>query len=321
MSKDLKDIVYDINKITGDDIAILGDSEKNESIEFMPTGIMQLDDSIGGGFPRGRITEINGLPSTAKSSLCLQFVKKAQQEGHQCIYIDTEYALDLDFAAKLGIELDKMIMVRPNSGEEVFSTIDKLLRDDFSGVIIVDSTSGIVPRGDIEAEAGKYMIGSQAKLISMELRKLVGPLSKNKATLVFISQLRMNILGGQYDPYTTPGGMSLKFYTSLSIQLKKTGVKKKGEETIGMVIEVKVKKNKVSRPNGRCELTFMFDEGFSTEDDVLNLGEAKGIIKIEGNTYYYKEQKLGVGINRARDFLKKNPTISSEILQELTIQK
>ncbi len=316
--KETKDIVDEINQLAGKDIAIWGDHDSVDKVDPLPTGILPLDWAIGiGGLPKGRIVEIKGLPSTGKSSLCLGIIKNAQKSGIQCAYIDAEFALDMDFAEKLGVKVEDLAIIRPDCGEEAFTAIDKLLRDKSVGLIIVDSISGLVPRGDIEAEVGKYMIGSQARMVSMELRKIVGPLSKSGAVIIFINQYRMNILGGQYDPYTTPGGMSLRFYTSVSLEIKRDGIVKQGDEPIGYSALINIKKNKVGRPNGKCNVTFLFDEGFSASADIIDMGEKSGVILREGNSYFYGKDKLGVSLNKTRDYLKENPVIADEILQKI----
>jgi len=319
MAKEAKDIVDEINGITGGKVATWGDDDQFEG-GWQSTGILPLDYAIGKGFPKGRITEIRGLPSTGKSSLCLNLIKRAQADGVQCVYIDAEYTFDSEFAESMGVKVSDLAIVRPDCGEQAFEVMYKVLRERSAGVIIVDSTSSLVPRGDIESEAGKNMIGSQARLISMELRKIVPVLSASEAVIVFISQYRMNIMGSQYDPYTTPGGMALRFYTSVSIEIKRTGYVKKSEDIIGYQAKLVVKKNKVGRPHGSCEVTFLNEGGFSAEADVIELGEKSGVIVRDGNSYLYGDLKLGASLAKARDHLKENPALASEIISKITAQ-
>lgn len=312
--KTAEDIVKAINAISGEKIAKWGDDETIDKVEFLSSGMLPLDLAIGGGLPKGRILEVKGLFSTGKSSLCLNIIKNLQKQDIQCIYIDAEYTLDVDFATQLGVDLEKLVVIQPNCGEDAFAAIDKIVRGDKPSFIVVDSVSGLVPRGDIEAEPGKYMIGSQAKLMSMEIRKILKPLSKSGSILVFINQLRMNIAVGSYTPYTTPGGMALRFYTSVSIEIRRNGVLKKGDEITGYTAKLKITKNKVGKPNGECEVTFMNEGGFSTESDVITLGEQTGIITKEANSYFYKGEKIGGSLNKARDYFKSNPNLAQEIL-------
>lgn len=318
MKKNPEDIVNIINKAAGKDIASYGKDKKEEKIEALPTGILPLDLCTGiNGLPKGRIVEVSGLPSCGKSTLCLGMIANNQKEGLTCAYIDAEYALDLDYAANLGVDVDSLIIIQPDSGEEAFEAIERLVRDKAADIIIVDSVSALSPKAELEAETGRPTMGAQARLMAQGLRKIVSPLAKSGTILFFINQLRMNIMGGQYDPYVTPGGMSLRFYTSVRMEIKRKNQMKVGEETIGYEIEIKISKNKVGKPMGIAKTHMVFGEGFSAAMDLLMMATEEEVVTKQGNTYLFKEEKIGVGLGKATNALKSNPELFAQILSEL----
>lgn len=324
MKKEIKSIeetIKEINKESGEKLAFLG-KDASQEVEVISTGIMPLDWAFGcGGLPKGRIIEIHGLQSSGKTSLCLGIISNFQKKGLPCAFIDAEYALNLEHARNIGVDTDKLVIIQPDTGEQAFEAIEKLIKNDAAKLIIVDSASALVPRAVIEAETGKPTMGSQARLISQGLVKLIGPASKNGTIIIILNQLRANIMGGQYDPYTVTGGMALRFYASIIMSLSKETAITKGDDVVGYGIKVQIKKNKMGPPNEKCTIKFMFNGGFSGEMNILDIGEKAGVITHEGNTYSFGEIKLGVGENKARTFLTENPEITSQILELLQSQE
>lgn len=314
---DLKSIAENLNDKIGATIAFVGD--EREPVTAVSTGILPLDVAIGiGGLPRGRIVEVHGLFSTGKTSLCLAIIASFQKQGLRCAYIDAEYCFSYEHAQSFGVKTDELLLLQTDTGEQAFSAMEKLIKDKNVDLIVVDSVSALVPLPDAEADHGKSQIGAQAKLISKGLAKIVAPVHKNGAIIIFINQLRQNIMGGQYDPYILPGGMALRFYTSLMLEIHRKGAITQGDEQVGIQIEIKVKKNKVGRPNEKCEAQLFFDKGFSAEADTISMAEKMEVIKVKGNTYYFGEEKLGVGQKKARKFLESNPEIMAKIKDLLT---
>lgn len=312
-----KDIVSEINKSAGKTIAFEG-SDVDQNVTAMPTGILPLDAALGiGGLPKGRMIEIHGLQSTGKTALTLAIIAKFQKDGMTCAFVDAEYALNIQHAKSLGVDTDKLIVIQPDCGEEAFDAVEKLVRQKGAEFIVVDSVPALVPRGQIEAEIGKPSMASQARLMSAGLSRLAGPVKKNNATIVFISQMRMNIMGGQYDPYTVPGGMAMRFYTSIILELKREKAVSVGDNLIGYNIRIKVKKNKVGKPGTDCLVQLEFEGGFSAEADLLNLALDAGLIVRKGNTYFFGDTKLGIGENRAKESLAKNPETAEAVRAQL----
>jgi recombination protein RecA len=230
------------------------------------------------------------------------------------MFIDAEYTLDVDYCKFLGIDMTQLLVVKPEYGEQVFEVIEKVVKSKSVDFIVVDSVSAMVPKSRLEADTGTQAIGAQARMISNELPKLISPLEKSGCILVFINQLRVNIMGGRYDPYTTPGGMSLRHYTSVRVKVtKSTSLRVSGEE-VGNKIKLEIAKNKVGKPKGLVEVTLMFDEGFSEAADLIEIAESSGVITRKGSSYYYGELKLGHGAPKSRAFLNANPEIYEEIL-------
>jgi recombination protein RecA len=314
----LQEAAHDINKAIGKLIAFTGADKEEQKVEALPTGILPLDTVIGiGGLPKGRIIEIHGLQSSGKTSLCMQIISQYQKRGLNCAYVDAEYSFNFDHAHTFGVDTDNLLLLQPDCGEEAFEAMEQLVRNKTAQVIVVDSVPALVPRPEAEAEIGKPTMGGQARLMAQGLRKLIGPINKNGAIIIFINQLRQNIMGGQYDPYTLPGGMALRFYSSVMLELKKDKAIVSGETLLGYEIRVRVKKNKVGTPAGECMIHLMFKDGFSAEADVLEAAEKLEIITRAGNTFYFGETKLGVGLNRVRTFLKDNPEIMAQIQDRL----
>jgi|ERR1035437_3822945 recombination protein RecA len=291
---------------------------EGQEIEFEPTGLLPLDYAIGlGGLPVGRIIEVHGQFSCGKTSLCLAIISNFQKRDIPCAFIDAEYAHSAKHAASMGVDNSKLLLIQPDFGEQAFEIMEKIIKDGTAKLIVVDSVSALTPKSEAEAEFGKPQMGSQARLMATGMRKLVGLISKQKAIVIFINQLRMNIMGGQYDPYTLPGGQSLKHYSSVMMELKKEKALMKGDKIVGYPIHIKIKKNKVGLPGEECEVQLFFSSGFSAEASILDLGEKAGLIKKDGNTYFSGEIKLGVGQNKARQYLIDNPLVAEELRAKL----
>lgn len=315
MAKKKEDIVGSINEGAGKEIAMFGRDWKGQDIEVLPTGMLPLDYALGiGGLPVGRIIEMHGLQSTGKTSLCLGIIAHLQQQGITCAFADAEYALNAEHARKIGVNTDDLLIIRADTGEEFFEAIEKIIRADAAKFIVLDSVSALVSKAEMEAEVNKPTMGGQARLMANGLRRLVGPLSKNKVTLVFLNQLRANVMGGQYDPYVVTGGMALRFYSTIILDLKRGDAFKKGDKIVGYEIKIKVKKNKVGNPNEECVVALMFDSGFSSEADLLDIGQKANLITREGNTLHFGKVKLGVGVGNARQFLASNPDVAEALL-------
>jgi len=313
--------IDNLNKKAGGKIVFSGKDIKGKKVEVMPTGLMNLDDVLGcGGMPKGRIVTISGLQSTSKTSLCLSMIAKYQKEGIKCCFVDAEYSLNLQYAEALGVDVDNLLIVEPETGEQAFEAIEGVLRDNAATFIVIDSTSALVSRAEMEAETGKPTMGGQARLISQGLRKVLSLLSKKKATLVFINQLRMNIMGGQYDPYTEAGGTALKFYASIAMRLYKDKAVMDGDKTIGYTIKVKITKNKVGMPGGETIIQLLFAKGFSAEADILSIAEERGIVIRKGNSYWYGEELLGKSRKIAQEFLSSGGAIVDRIVNEIQTQ-
>lgn len=315
MNKKIESIINKINKLTDREVAFTG---KNiDTIDGQTTGIETLDYAIGcGGYPKGRITEIYGLPGASKTSLALFNIATAQKQGVVCMFIDAEFALDINHAKSLGVDTDELIIVRPDSGEEALELVEKTLIEGGVGFIVIDSIPSLVPTPEIEADLNKPTMGGQARLIASGLRRLVPLVSRENAVLLLINQMRVNIMGGQYDPYITPGGMSLKFYTSVRIEIKMQEKLKKDGDAIGQRIRFRMKKNKVGMNNDEGYFDFVYNNGFTSVLDVLEIATKKGITNRAGNTYYFGDTKLGTGKDKALSFIQENPQLLSQI-QEL----
>lgn len=312
MDKKIQNIINKINKATNKEVAFAGDTTLK--VEGQPTGVELLDYAIGcNGYPKGRITEIYGLAGSAKTSLALWSIAAAQRDGKVCMFIDAEFALDLQHAATLGVDVANLIIIKPDSGEQVFDVIENMLLEGDVDFVVIDSIPSLVPTPEIEADINKPTMGGQAKLIAAGLRRLVPLVAKKNVVLLLINQMRVNIMGGQYDPYITPGGMSLKFYTSVRIQVSSPEKLKKNGEVIGQRIKFKMKKNKVGMNNDEGLFDFVYNEGFTSQLDLLEVGTKKGILARSGNTYTFGDIKLGVGKDKSTEFLKENPQINEQI--------
>jgi recombination protein RecA len=283
-------------------------------VEAIPTGSLALDLALGiGGVPRGRVTEIYGPEGSGKTTLAQHIVAEAQQMGGVAAFIDMEHALDPVYAAKCGVDVDELYISQPDTGEQALEIAEALIRSGAVDVIVVDSVAALVPRAEIEGEMGDSHPGLQARLMSQALRKLSGAIKASNAAMVFTNQLRHKI-GVMYgSPETTSGGMALKFYSSVRIDIRRIQAIKGGGEVIGNRTRVRVKKNKVAPPFRQCEFDIMYDEGISKEGDVLDLGAELDLIEKRGSYYLYKDDRLAQGRENAKQALRENPALCFEI--------
>lgn len=315
---EIKQILNELKKEFGEESIMTLDEAPRVDVEVLPTGSPSLDLALGiGGLPRGRIIEIYGPESSGKTTIALSVIAQAQKRGGNVAFIDTEHALDPEYAKKLGVKIEKMVLSQPDSGEDALNIVEKLVKSGIFDVIVVDSVAALVPRAELEGEIGDQYIGLQARLMSQALRKLTGIISKTRTILIFINQTRAMIGGMVPGQETTTGGKALKFYASVRIELKKVGQIEKGDEIIGVKIKARVVKNKVAPPFKTAELEIYYNEGISEEAEILNLGLKYGTIKKEGNTFYYENEKLGSSFQAAREFLKEKQEIKEKIFKEI----
>jgi recombination protein RecA len=314
----IQDTLDQIRTKFGDDsIMKLGDKPRVD-VNAISTGSIGLDAALGvGGLPRGRIIEIFGPESSGKTTLALHVVAEAQKLNGLCAFIDAEHAMDPEYAKKLGVKIDELLISQPDNGEQGLEIVESLVRSGKMDVIVVDSVAALTPKDEIEGDMGAQHMGKQARLMSQALRKLTAIVAKSKTIVIFINQIRMQIGVMFGNPETTPGGKALKFYTSVRLDIRRIAQIKKGEEIMGGRIRVKVVKNKVAAPFKQTEFDLMYNEGISTEGEMIALGEKMGIIKKSGTSYEYGETKLGRGYDATRQFLKENTKIKEAILKEI----
>lgn len=289
-----------------------------QKIECIPTGALSLDLALGiGGIPRGRVIEIYGPEAGGKTTLSLHIAAQAQKAGGTVAFIDAEHALDPSYAKLIGVNIDELFISQPDSGEQALEIAEKLVRSGATDLIIVDSVAALVPQAEIEGEMGDAHVGLQARLMSQALRKLTSLLAKTKTSIIFINQLRQKIGVMFGNPETTPGGLALKFYSSVRLEVRKIENLKNGEHVIGTRVRVKVVKNKVAPPYRQAEFTMLHGEGISKEACLLSMGADNGVIEKSGSWFIYNGEKLGQGAENARQYLKDNPEVASEIENKL----
>jgi recombination protein RecA len=288
------------------------------NIESIPSGSISLDMALGvGGIPRGRVIEIYGPESSGKTTLTLHMIAEVQKRGGLAAFVDAEHALDPDYAKKIGVKLDDLLISQPDSGEQALDITETLVRSNALDIIVVDSVAALTPRAEIEGEMGASHMGLQARLMSQALRKLTGIISKTNTTVIFINQIRMKIGVMFGNPETTTGGNALKFYASVRIEVRRTAQIKAGDKVVGNRTKVKIVKNKVAPPFKIAEFDIMYNEGISAAGDLLDTGLVMGIIEKSGNSYSFHNTKLGVGREAAKTFLKENKEIFEQIDKEL----
>ena len=312
------DAISQIKEKFGDG-AIMKLGEANTlNVEAISTGSISLDIALGvGGVPRGRIIEVYGPESSGKTTLSQHIVAEVQKTGGSAAFIDAEHALDPDYAKKIGIDINQMFISQPDTGEQALEIVETLVRSNAMDIIVIDSVAALTPKAEIEGEMGDRHMGLQARLMSQALRKLAAIVGKTKTTVIFINQTRQKIGVFFGNPETTTGGMALKFYSSVRIEVRRAAQIKKAEITIGNRVKAKVVKNKVAPPFQTCEFDIMYNEGISISGDVVDIGMKFGVVDKAGNSYSYGEEKLGRGYDTAREFLKENKKIANEIAKAI----
>ncbi|MEP7381456.1 MAG: recombinase RecA [Gemmatimonadota bacterium] len=295
-------------------------AENRVRVESIPTGAINLDAAIGiGGIPRGRITEIYGPESSGKTTLCLHVVANAQRAGGVAAFIDAEHALDIEYAKKLGVDVDNLLVSQPDTGEQALEICEILVRSGAVDVVVIDSVAALVPKAEIEGDMGDSHVGLQARLMSQALRKLTGAIARSRTSVVFINQLREKIGVMFGSPETTTGGKALKFYASLRLDIRRIGPVKDKEEVTGSQVRVKVVKNKVAPPFKQAEFDIMYAEGISLTSLLVDIGSDAAIIDKSGAWYSYGGQRIGQGRENAKMFLKDNPVLMKEIEEKVKV--
>ena len=292
----------------------MGSDSPREKVQAIPTGAINLDAATGiGGVPRGRITEIYGPESSGKTTLTLHLAANVQRAGGVAAYVDAEHALDVDYAKKLGVDIDNLLVSQPDTGEQALEIVEILVRSGAVDLIVIDSVAALVPKAEIEGDMGDSHVGLQARLMSQALRKLAGAINRSRASVVFINQLREKIGVMFGNPETTTGGKALKFYASLRLDIRRIGPVKDRENIVGSRVRVKVVKNKVAPPFKQAEFDIMFDEGISHTSLLVDIASEANIIQKSGAWYSYGEQRIGQGRENAKLFLKDNPEVAAEV--------
>lgn len=314
----INEVVDEIKEKFGEGMIMkLGDVRKVD-VEAVSTGSVSLDIALGiGGVPRGRIIEIYGPESSGKTTLALHITANAQRDGGVAAFVDAEHALDPEYAKKIGVKINDLLISQPDTGEQALDIVETLVRSQAIDVIVIDSVAALVPKAEIEGEMGDMHIGRQARLMSQALRKLTAIIAKSNTIVIFINQIRMKIGIMFGNPETTTGGQALKFYSSVRIEVRRAAQIKKGEEIVGNRVKAKVVKNKVAPPFKTTEFDIMYNEGISLSGDLLDTGVKYEVIKKSGNSYVFGETKLGMGRETAKQFLKENPKIGKDILKAI----
>ncbi len=292
----------------------MGDNDVDSDIKSVSTGSLGLDIALGiGGLPRGRIVEIYGPESSGKTTLTLSVIAEMQKTGGTAAFIDAEHALDPQYAAKLGVNVPDLLISQPDTGEQALEIADMLVRSGSVDIVVVDSVAALTPRAEIEGDMGDSHMGLQARLMSQALRKLTGNIKRTNTLVIFINQIRMKIGVMFGNPETTTGGNALKFYSSVRLDIRRTGAIKRGDEVVGSETRVKIIKNKVAPPFKQAEFDILYGEGISREGEILELGVNLKFVEKAGAWYSYNGEKIGQGKDNARQFLKDNPDIANEI--------
>jgi len=313
-NKDLEEAINEIKQRFGEGAIMKLKEIQPSDVDVIPTGSISLDMILGvGGVPRGRVIEIFGPEASGKTTLALHILAEAQKKGGTGAFIDVEHALDPDYARKIGVNVDELLISQPDSGEQALQIMETLVRSGQVDVIVIDSVAALAPKAEIEGEAGEFQIGLQARLMNQALRKLSSIVAKTKTVVIFLNQIRMKIGILFGNPETTPGGLALKFFASVRIDLRKTAQIKHGDEIIGNRVRVKIVKNKVAAPFKTTEFDIYYNEGISYLTDLLNTGLKTGIIKKAGSWLQYEETQLGQGMDASKTFLKEKPEVVKKI--------
>lgn len=318
IDQNLKDVLSDIEKQFGKgSIMKLGDNEKQE-IDVVPSGSIALDIALGiGGYPKGRIIEIYGPESSGKTTFALHAIAEAQRQGGKAAFIDAENSLDPQYASRLGVDINELLLSQPDNGEQALEITEALVRSGAISIIVIDSVAALVPQAEIEGEMGDSHVGLQARLMSQALRKLAGVINKTGTVAIFINQLRekVGIMFG--NPEVTPGGRALKFYSSIRLDIRRSESIKLGTDIIGNKTKVKVVKNKMAPPFKNCEIDIMYGTGISKEGEIVDLGAEANILEKSGAWYSYNGEKIGQGKENVKEYLKANPKVFEEILAKV----
>jgi recombination protein RecA len=320
-AENLKEAILQIKQKFGEGAIMKLKEARLTKVDVISTGSVSLDRALGvGGVPRGRVIEIYGPEASGKTTLALTILAEAQKAGGVGAFVDAEHALDPDYAKKIGVNVEDLLISQPDSGEQALQIVETLVNSGEVDAIVVDSVAALVPQAEISGEMGEFQIGLQARLMSQALRKLSGIVSKTKTCLIFLNQTRMKIGQAFGNPETTPGGLALKFYASVRIELKRIAQIKKGDEIIGNRIKAKIVKNKVAPPFKTAEFDIYYNEGISKLADLINCALELGIIKKSGSWLEYQNKKLGQGKEGAKKFLMENPEIAEKIRQDILKQ-
>lgn len=314
----VEEVVKEIQSRYGEGSLMRLGSVRRVDIEAIPTGSFALDLALGiGGIPRGRIIEIFGPESSGKTTLALHIIANAQRQGGICAFIDAEHALDPEYARRIGVRTENLLISQPDSGEQALEITESLVRTGGIHLIVIDSVAALTPRAEIEGDMGAQHMGLQARLMSHALRKLTAAVSRTNTTIIFTNQIRMQIGVVYGNPEVTPGGKALKFYTSVRIEVRRAAKIQKGDEVIGSRTKAKVVKNKVAPPFRTAEFDIMYNEGISFEGDVITIGTKYGLVKKAGASLSFGDVRLGVGMENAKKFLKENKKTTDEIILEI----
>jgi len=316
-NKDVEAVVDEIRTKFGDGMLMkLGEARRTD-IATIPSGSLSLDLALGvGGFPRGRVVEIYGPESSGKTTLALHVAANAQKLGGTAAFVDAEHALDPEYARRLGVNIDELLVSQPDAGEQALDIVETLVQSGAVDVVVIDSVAALTPQAEIDGEMGDHHMGRQARLMSQAMRKLTPIIAKSNCVVIFINQIRMKIGVVFGNPETTTGGNALKFYSSVRLDVRRAAQIKKGDDIVGNHVKVKVVKNKVAPPFKIAEFDIMYNEGISLSGDVLDVGVEYGVITKKGHSYSYKEEKLGVGREKAKTTLKTNEKMLDTIMQE-----
>lgn len=320
--KILEETVDEIKQKFGEgSIMKLGESKKVD-VDVIPTGSISLDLALGvGGIPRGRIIEIYGPESSGKTTLAQHIIAQTQKKGGLVAFVDAEHAMDPEYAKKIGVKINDLLISQPDTGEQALQIVESLLKSGSVDVIVVDSVAALTPQAEIDGEIGQHHVALQARLMSQALRKLGAIISKTNTVVVFINQIRMKVGIMFGNPETTPGGKALKFYASVRIDLRRIAQIKRGDQIIGSRIKAKVVKNKVAAPFQVAEFDIMFNEGISYEADAINLGTKLGVVRKAASSYLYGKERLGVGLEKSRRYLEANPKTLKAIVADIRKEK
>ncbi len=316
--KKIEQMVKEIKTKFGEgSIMKLGEAKKVD-VDAVPSGSLSLDLALGvGGFPRGRVIEVFGPESSGKTTLTLHVIAEAQKQGGTAAFVDAEHALDPEYARRIGVNIDELLISQPDTGEQALDIVETLVRSGAVDVIVIDSVAALTPRAEIEGEMGDQQVGLQARLMSKALRKITNLMAKSGTIVIFTNQIRMKIGIMFGNPETTPGGNALKFFSSVRLDIRRRAQLKSGEEIVGNRVHVKVVKNKVAPPFRTAEFDIMYNEGISRLGDIIQTGARYGVIEKAGAWYNYEGEQLGQGIDNSKEYIKKNPKLEKKLVEEI----